>query len=141
MRIQALSRWFLTDPVPPSAQPRYVNAVVVLAVEPAVAAPDPADLLTRLQAIETSAGRVRGERNAARPLDLDIIAMGAAGEMVRRAPDPILPHPRAHLREFVLRPLLDVAPNWIHPVLRRSVADLLHDLPPQGVRAISCSVP
>src|SRR5215475_15350318 len=65
--VRALSRWFLTDPIPPSGQPPYVNAVALLAVEPSVALPDPAGLLTQLQAIETRAGRVRGERNAPRP--------------------------------------------------------------------------
>ena len=53
---------------------------------------------------------MRGEPNAARTLDLDIIDMGG---MVRDAPDPILPHPRAHLRAFVLRPLAELAPDWI----------------------------
>ena len=55
--------------------------------------------------------------------------------MLRAAPDPVLPHPRAHLRAFVLVPLLDVAPDWVHPVLGRSGRDLLAELPPQGVRA------
>lgn len=63
--------------------------------------------------------------NAARTLDLDIIAMGPAGQTVRQAPDPILPHPRAHLRAFVLVPLRDVAPGWVHPVQRRNVEELL----------------
>ena len=141
LRLRALSRWFLTEPVPPSAQSPYVNAVAVLGAEPSAAAPDPADLLAQLQAIEAKAGRVRGERNAARTLDLDIIAMGERGGMLRDAPDPILPHPRAHLRAFVLVPLLEVVPDWIHPVLRRSAADLLRDLPPQGVRAINSAAP
>ncbi len=69
----------------------------------------------------------------ARPLDLDIIAMGEAGEMVRIAPDPVLPHPRAHLRAFVLVPLLEVAPGWVHPLLRHPAKDLLRDLPQQGI--------
>ena len=133
LRLRALSRWYLTDPVPPSGQPPYVNAVALLAAEPEAASLGPADLLTRLQAIEAQAGRVRDERNAARPLDLDIIAMGEAGEMVRIAPDPVLPHPRAHLRAFVLVPLLDVAPGWVHPVFRHPAKDLLRDLPQQGV--------
>jgi 2-amino-4-hydroxy-6-hydroxymethyldihydropteridine diphosphokinase len=137
LSVRAVSRWFLTDPVPPSEQPPYVNAVAVLAVDPSAIPPDPAALLAQLQAIEASAGRVRGERNAPRPLDLDIIAMGEAGTMVRDAPDPVLPHPRAHLRQFVLLPLLEVAPGWIHPVLQRSAFDLLRDLPAQGVRAIN----
>jgi 2-amino-4-hydroxy-6-hydroxymethyldihydropteridine diphosphokinase len=137
LRLRALSRWFLTEPVPPSGQPRYVNAIALLGTEPAAVEPDAVDLLAWLQAIEAQAGRVRGERNAARTLDLDIIAMGEpGGGMVRAAPDPVLPHPRAHLRAFVLIPLLDVAPWWVHPVLGRSARDLLAELPAQGVQPI-----
>ena len=136
LRLRALSRWYLTDPVPPSGQPSYVNAVAVLRVERLSAGPEPGALLATLQAIEARAGRVRGERNAARSLDLDIIAMGEGGQTVRSAPDPVLPHPRAHLRAFVLVPLLDVAPSWVHPVLGRSVGELLRDLSEQGIRAL-----
>jgi 2-amino-4-hydroxy-6-hydroxymethyldihydropteridine diphosphokinase len=136
LQLRTLSRWYLTEPVPPSDQPPYVNAIAVLKAEPASAAPDPADLLVWLQAIEAGAGRVRGERNAARTLDLDIIAMGEAGALVRVAPDPVLPHPRAHLRAFVLAPLLDVVPGWVHPLLGRGVRELLRDLPRQSVRAL-----
>jgi 2-amino-4-hydroxy-6-hydroxymethyldihydropteridine diphosphokinase len=136
LRLRGLSRWYLTEPVPPSGQSSYVNAIAVLVVEAAAGAPDPAQLLAWLHAIEERAGRVRGERNAARTLDLDIIAMGDAGSMVRTAPDPVLPHPRAHSRAFVLVPLLDVAPGWVHPVLRRSARNLLRELPEQGVSPI-----
>ena len=93
-------------------------------------------LLAWLQVIEADAGRSRSVPNAARTLDLDIIAMGDGGQMVRAVPDPVLPHPRAHLRAFVLVPLLDVAPNWIHPVLRRSAGELLAALPPQEVAGL-----
>ncbi len=136
LRLRALSRWYLTDPIPPSGQSEYVNAVAVLQVELPDAEPEPSVLLATLQAIEAEAGRVRGEPNAPRTLDLDIIAMGGDGQLVRTAPDPVLPHPRAHLRAFVLAPLQDVAPGWIHPVLRRGVRDLLRDLPPQVVRVL-----
>jgi 2-amino-4-hydroxy-6-hydroxymethyldihydropteridine diphosphokinase len=129
LRVRALSRWFLTDPVPPSGQPPYVNGVALLS-----GAADPADLLRLLQTIELSFGRVRSVANAARTLDLDIVAID---DVVRAAPDPILPHPRAHLRAFVLRPLLDVAPHWRHPILRQSAHDLLMALPEQGVRPLS----
>jgi 2-amino-4-hydroxy-6-hydroxymethyldihydropteridine diphosphokinase len=94
---------------------------------------EPESLLATLQMIETQAGRVRGLPNAARTLDLDIIAMDG---LVRRAPDPILPHPRAHQRAFVLLPLTDIAPSWIHPVLGESAAALLADLPAQGVNRL-----
>jgi 2-amino-4-hydroxy-6-hydroxymethyldihydropteridine diphosphokinase len=133
LRLRALSRWYRTAPVPPSGQPHYVNAVAVLQVEPGSAGPDPAVLLATLQAIEDREGRVRGEPNAARTLDLDIIAMGQDGHLVRTAPAPLLPHPRAHERAFVLVPLLDVAPGWVHPVLRRRARDLLRDLPLQDI--------
>jgi 2-amino-4-hydroxy-6-hydroxymethyldihydropteridine diphosphokinase len=137
LRLRALSRWYLTEPIPPSGQPPYLNAIACLITEPTATEPDPADLLGWLQAIEVQAGRVRGEPNAARTLDLDIVAMGEAGGMVRSAPDPILPHPRAHLRAFVLVPLIEVAPDWTHPVLRRRAHDLVRALPPQEIRVVS----
>lgn len=92
---------------------------------------EPARLLADLQAIELAFGRVRGARDAARTLDLDIIDMGG---MVRQAPDPVLPHPRAHERAFVLLPLRDVAPDWVHPVLGEGVSALLARLPAQDIR-------
>ncbi len=133
LQLRALSRWYLTEPVPPSGQPPYVNGVAVLEVMPGMKKPAPAELLAMLQGIEARAGRVRAEPNGPRTLDLDIIAMG---QTVRAAPDPVLPHPRAHLRAFVLVPLLDVAPGWVHPTLGRAASELLRELPQQTVQAI-----
>ncbi|MBV9653789.1 MAG: 2-amino-4-hydroxy-6-hydroxymethyldihydropteridine diphosphokinase, partial [Acetobacteraceae bacterium] len=107
--VGAVSPWYQTAPVPPSGQPPYVNGVIRLE-GPA----DPEGLLARLHAMEAALGRVRGVVNAPRPLDLDIIAIG---DLIRTNPAPVLPHPRAHLRAFVLRPLADVAPHWRHPIL------------------------
>jgi 2-amino-4-hydroxy-6-hydroxymethyldihydropteridine diphosphokinase len=134
--LRGLSRWYLTIPVPPSGQPSYINAISLLEARPRAGEPAAAGLLGWLQAIEAQAGRVRGERYGARTLDLDIIAMGKLGATIRQAPDPVLPHPKAHLRAFVLVPLLDVAPDWVHPLLRRSARDLLGELPGQGVAPI-----
>ena len=120
------SRWFSSAPVPPSGQPRYINGALR-----AACSLSPDALLAALQAVELAHGRVRGEANAARTLDLDIIDMGGT---IRAAPDPILPHPRAHLRAFVLYPLRDVAPGWVHPVTRESVEALIGRLPPQDIR-------
>jgi 2-amino-4-hydroxy-6-hydroxymethyldihydropteridine diphosphokinase len=121
----ALSPWYRTAPIPRNDQPDYCNGMIRLEGEIA-----PGALLAALQEIEQAFGRVRGERNAARTLDLDIIDLNGT---IRALPDPILPHPRAHHRAFVLRPLLDVAPAWRHPVLRQSVATLLAELPPQAI--------
>jgi 2-amino-4-hydroxy-6-hydroxymethyldihydropteridine diphosphokinase len=123
-----LSRWYVSAPVPPSGQPDYVNGVAALR-----SSLDPASLLARLMAIEAACGRRRGAPNAARTLDLDIVAIGS---LVRDAPDPVLPHPRAHLRAFVLRPLTDVAPGWVHPLLGKTAAALLAGLPPQAIRLL-----
>jgi 2-amino-4-hydroxy-6-hydroxymethyldihydropteridine diphosphokinase len=123
--VVAVSPWYRTAAMPPSGQPDYVNGIVRLE-----GSADPADLFGRLQAIEARAGRVRGVVNAPRTLDLDIIDLNGA---VRDAPDPVLPHPRAHLRGFVLWPLRDVAPDWVHPRLGAGAEALLRALPAQPV--------
>ena len=123
------SRWYRSTPVPRSDQPDYVNGVVRLRASPGLAEPEPAALLSMLQAIERSHGRERGVANAARTLDLDIVAMGEAGGLRRDAPDPVLPHPRAHERAFVILPLHDVAPDWVHPRLGLAVDRLMATLP------------
>lgn len=129
MHAAVRSRWFSSAPVPDSDQPRYINGMLRLDGKA-----DPAALLAALQTIEQAAGRVRSAPNAARTLDLDIVAMD---ELVRDAPDPVLPHPRAHLRAFVLLPLRDVAPFWVHPVLGRDVGQLIAALPRQDIRPLN----
>jgi 2-amino-4-hydroxy-6-hydroxymethyldihydropteridine diphosphokinase len=112
----ALSPWYRTAPVPRADQPDYCNGMLRLEGEA-----DPEALLAALHRIEAQFGRERQAVNAARTLDLDLIEMNW---LVRQAP-PILPHPRAHLRAFVLRPILDIAPDWVHPVLKLDAARLL----------------
>ncbi len=108
VRVVRRSRWYESAPVPPSGQPWYVNGVA--AVETSL---DPVALLAALHEVEQEFGRVRGARNAARVVDLDLIAYG---EEVRPGPEaPILPHPRAAERAFVLLPLVEVAPGWRLP--------------------------
>jgi 2-amino-4-hydroxy-6-hydroxymethyldihydropteridine diphosphokinase len=136
LRVRALSRWYRSAPVPPSGQPSYINAVAHLAVQPGFHIA-PEVLLARLMTLEAEGGRQRGETNAARTLDLDIITIReAVGDLVRDTPDPILPHPRAHERAFVLLPLRDVAPGWVHPVLRLGVDALIAALPAQEIQAL-----
>lgn len=135
LRLRGLSRWYATAPVLGPGEtarsvPSYVNGMARLAGGPV----DPTELLARLMAIEAAAGRVRSVRNAPRVLDLDIIAIG---DVVRQAPDPILPHPRAHQRAFVLAPLAEVAPRWVHPVLGSNVEELLGKVRGQELQVIA----
>lgn len=113
-----------TEPVdcPPNAPP-FLNAVVGLHPKEAET---PETLLRKLQAIENELGRRRtGLRNEARTLDLDLIAFGSE---TRNTPDLTLPHPRAHLRRFVLEPLAQIAPRFQFPGQGKSVEELLQDL-------------
>jgi 2-amino-4-hydroxy-6-hydroxymethyldihydropteridine diphosphokinase len=132
LQLQSVSRWYETEPVPRSDQPNYVNGVARLQRIPG-ASVTAESLLASLHAIEARFGRRRAELNVARTLDLDLIDMEG---MVRDGPDPILPHPRAHLRAFVLLPLLDVAPGWIHPANGCSAPALLRSVDQSGVHLL-----
>jgi 2-amino-4-hydroxy-6-hydroxymethyldihydropteridine diphosphokinase len=108
----------------PPGSPAFVNAVVGLTPR---AGETPESLLTKLQALEKEFGRrPKKVLNEARPLDLDLIAF--AGE-VRQSEHLVLPHPRAHLRRFVLQPLAEIAPALILPGQQRTAAELLATLP------------
>lgn len=99
--------------------PRYLNAVALLTTRLA-----PAELLASLHRIEARHGRVRRERWGDRTLDLDLIAYG--DDVIDR-PDLVVPHPRAHEREFVLGPWVELDPDAEIPG-RGRIADLLEGL-------------
>jgi 2-amino-4-hydroxy-6-hydroxymethyldihydropteridine diphosphokinase len=121
--VRRRSRWYESAPVPPSDQPWYVNGVAEVATDL-----EPAALLAVLHRIEAEFGRTRTVANAARPLDLDLLAYddrildGIRGVMI--------PHPRMHERAFVLLPLAELAPGWRHPRTGRAISALIAALPP-----------
>ena len=146
--IHAVSPFYATPCFPVGAGPDYVNAAARVGLD---AAPD--EMLALLHRIEAGFGRTRVRRWGRRTLDLDLLACGAqvlpdaAGydawrtlpldAQMQRAPEQlILPHPRLHERAFVLVPLADVAPDWRHPVLGRTVREMVADLPDDDVRAV-----
>ena len=130
-RLQALSRtpivtsrWMRSKPVNcPIGSPDFLNGVV--AILPLLGE-TPETLLEKLQALEVEFGRTpKKEMNEARLLDLDLIAFG--GE-VRETEKLTLPHPRAKEREFVLRPLAEIAPDLVLPGQEMNVVQLLAKL-------------
>jgi 2-amino-4-hydroxy-6-hydroxymethyldihydropteridine diphosphokinase len=115
-----------TSPVDcPPGSPKFVNAVVGLIPQ---ANETPIKLLRKLRKLERKFGRrPKKVLNEARSLDLDLIAFGKS---THNSPELILPHPRAHLRRFVLQPLNEIAPEFILPGQEKTVSELLAELPP-----------
>lgn len=129
IRVVACSSWYLSEPVPASDQPWFVNGVAI--IETTLS---PAALLDRLLAVEADFGRIRTAPNAARTLDLDLLDHES---YLCDGATLTLPHPRLHQRRFVLAPLHEIAPGWRHPQSRLSAAELLARLPPgQPVRRV-----
>lgn len=150
LSVLAVSRLYRTPCFPAGAGPDYVNAAAALQVNPEI---DPASLLERLHRIEDHFGRKREQRWGMRTLDIDLLALGdsvlpdaatqdawrdlATEAQRREAPDRlILPHPRLQDRAFVLVPLADVAPDWVHPRTGLSVRQMLEALPAEDRDAV-----
>ena len=122
--VRRLSQFVRTEPVGgPADQPIYFNAAVEVSVELS-----PRELLAALQDIERQLGRdrCRERRWGPRTCDLDILLMGET--VIRDEPDLVIPHPRMHERAFVLEPLAAIAPEAVHPVLGKTISEMLDDV-------------
>ncbi len=130
--VEARSHWYGTKPIGPP-QPDYINGCILLRATLA-----PQDLMTTLLQVESEFGRVRGEKNGPRTLDLDFLL---AEDKILATPMLQLPHPRMHERAFVLMPLAEIAADWIHPVLGKAIGDLLKTVDCSDVQQIKPSFP
>jgi 2-amino-4-hydroxy-6-hydroxymethyldihydropteridine diphosphokinase len=110
------SRWWRSAAWPDPSGPPFLNGVALFATDL-----EPHGLLERLRQVEREFGRADGPRNAPRTLDLDLVALGPA---LVQTQDLQLPHPRAAERLFVMGPLAEIAPDWIHPQLAQTAAQL-----------------
>jgi 2-amino-4-hydroxy-6-hydroxymethyldihydropteridine diphosphokinase len=128
--IQKSSLWETMPVDCPPGSPKFVNALVGLSP---CKGETPDSLLEKLQALEKEFGRSpKKVLNEPRPLDLDLIAFG---NETRHTSSLTLPHPRAHLRRFVLQPLSEIAPDLILPGQVKSVSQLLAKLPTEDLVA------
>jgi len=126
--VKARSDFFQTEPVGVEGQDSYVNGAIELGA--GVSAPH---LLKGLLAIEAGMGRVRRRKWGPRPIDLDLLIYG---RHVICEKDLTVPHPFMHLRRFVLAPMVQLAPDLVHPVLKRTMAELLELLSGDGQSVI-----
>jgi 2-amino-4-hydroxy-6-hydroxymethyldihydropteridine diphosphokinase len=118
IQIEECSRFYKTEPVDYEDQDWFIN--VVVKIETTL---DPLRLLKKLKSIEQKAGRLDNPiRFGPRILDLDILLFD---NVVTKSSGLILPHPRMHKRRFVLKPICDIDPAIVHPVLKKKMQDLL----------------
>jgi len=121
LELRTCSSVYETEPVGRRDQPPFLNAVVELQTTL-----DPLSLLKVCQAIELELGRTRDSHWGPRTIDIDLLCYG---EQVVDSPELRLPHPMLHLRRFVLVPFAEIAPEFVVPRHRRTVAELLGDCP------------
>lgn len=118
-RVTGASSFYETEPIREPSDPGpewFLNAVIRIETEIA-----PRRLLEVCQEIERALGRDSVQRSGPRPLDLDILSYGPH---VIQEPGLTIPHPRLHLRRFVLEPLAELDRSWSHPLLQKTVGEL-----------------
>lgn len=126
MEVSRLSHIYETEPVDTLPQPAFLNMVAELRGN---TLPRPEQLMARLLRVESLLGRTRDAPMAPRTIDLDLLLFGNETSYTEFLK---LPHPRMHLRRFVLAPLAELVPGVVHPVLNKTVKELLEAVPDQS---------
>ena len=122
------SSWYLSEPIPKSSQPKFYNSVVLCYANHSVD-----KVLKIIQIIEKKFGRLRIIKNMPRCIDIDIISFNG---IVKNSLLLTIPHPRMHLRKFVLLPFFEIDSNWLHPLLKKNIKFFLKKVKYQRIKKL-----
>ncbi|MBO37724.1 MAG: 2-amino-4-hydroxy-6-hydroxymethyldihydropteridine diphosphokinase [Rhodospirillaceae bacterium] len=122
-RVLRCSPWYRSAPMPITDEPDYLNAVAEIeTLLPAT------ELLSKLHDVEKQFGRVRSVKNASRTVDLDLLIYHNQVIEIEGEGGLRVPHPRMAERAFVLLPFYDLASNWVHPISKQPISNLIRNL-------------
>ena len=127
--LEKISNFYKTEPIPKSNQEMYVNGVVSIKTNIL-----PEKILIELMNIEKIFKRVRNFKNESRVIDLDLLCYN---QIILNDKNLQLPHPRMHLRRFVMQPLCDINKDWEHPLLKEKAKNILKKLANQKIYNIN----
>ena len=120
IKIKKISNFYETPSYPNKNFPKFINIGLIASYKN-----DYFELFKKIKLIEKKIGRVKTKKNDPRVIDIDIIDFN---NEVKNTKNLILPHPKCHLRNFVLFPILQIDPNWLHPILRKNAQYLINNL-------------
>ena len=122
------SSWYVSEPLPKSSQPKFYNSVLLCNANHSAN-----KVLKIIHIIEQKFGRVRVFKNMPRCIDLDIISFNGN---VKNSLLLKIPHPRMHLRKFVLLPLFEIDSHWLHPLLKKNIKYFLKKVKCQKIKKL-----
>ena len=120
IKVLKISNFYETPSYPNQKLPKFLNVGVLVNFENNFT-----KLLRIINLIEKKIGRVKTKKNDPRVIDIDIVDFNG---LIKDSKDLVLPHPRAHLRNFVLYPILEIDPKWSHPILKKNAQFLINNL-------------
>jgi len=120
IKVIRISNFYETPSYPNQNYPKFLNVGLIVSYKD-----NCFDLFKKIKFIEKKLGRIKSKKNDPRVIDIDIIDFK---NEIKNTKELILPHPKCHLRNFVLFPILQIDPDWVHPILKKNAQFLINNL-------------